>query len=170
MKMNKNNSGFTLIEMLVTVFVFSILMTIAGSIFVQSLDVQRRAFAIQALEENGRFSLELMAREIRFSEVKTTDTNCPANPSTTLSLVHPVNGDIQYSLRGTIISRTVDGVDQVLTSNEVEVTNLNFCVFGQTEGDSVQPRVTISMSLMAGDREPQVIDLQTTITSRLLND
>ena len=156
--------------MLVTVFIVSILFTIAGGIFVQALDIQRRAFAIQDLEENGRFSLEVMAREIRFGEVQSADTNCPASPTTILSITHPINGNVEYSLQSGRIHRIVEGEDTVITASDVEVTSLSFCIDGVTEGDFKQPRVTISLALKAGEIDPQTLELQTTITQRLLND
>ena len=171
MKKNKNNSGFTLVEMLVTVFVFSIIMTIAGSIFVQALDLQRRAFSIQDLEETGRFALETMAREIRFGDIQTADSNCPSSPSDELQIMHPVNGDIIYRHRDTRIVKVTNGTARNLVfDQDLEVTNLRFCVSGVTEGDNIQPKVTILISLSTGKKDTQTIDLQTTVTQRFLND
>jgi prepilin-type N-terminal cleavage/methylation domain-containing protein len=167
MEKRTQNQGFTLIEMLVTVAVFSVLMTIVGAIFVQTLDLQRIAFNLQTIEENSRFALEVMAKEIRFGEMMDPSTSCPGNDS--LSLTHPVNGDIVYSLLDGRIHRNVNGIDTILTGDNVNVTRLSFCVSGTENDDGIQPRVTILMSMETGIKNPQVIDLQTTITSRLLD-
>ncbi len=164
---NKYEKGFTLIEMLVTVSVFTVLMTIIGSIFTQTLDLQRIAFNLQTLEENSRFSLEVMAREIRFGKLTGPSTACPGSDS--LSLVHPVNGDIAYNLVDGRVVRNVNGIDAILTSTKVDVTSLNFCVTGAESGDGKQPMVTILMSMETGIKNPQRINLQTTITTRLLD-
>jgi len=164
---NKHEHGFTLIEMLVTVAVFTVLMTIVGSIFIQTLNLQRIAFNLQTIEENSRFSLEAMAREIRFGELTSPSTACPG--SNTLSLTHPVNGDIVYSLVGGRVVRNVNGIDAILTSVDVDVTNLSFCVTGAESGDGRQPVITILMSMETGTKNPQHVDLQTTITTRFLD-
>jgi len=164
---NKYEKGFTLIEMMVTVAVFTILMTIIGAIFTQTLDLQRTAFHLQTLEENGRFTLETIAREIRFGELTTLSTACPG--SNTLSLVHPVNGDIRYDLVDGRVVRNVNDVNAILTSEKVDVTNLSFCITGADAGDREQPKVTILMSMETGAKNPQKIDLQTTVTTRFLD-
>jgi len=69
-------NGFTLIELMVSVFMFSILMIVVESAFVSSLDMQRRAFSIQQSEENANFMLESMAKEIRVSKVSGPDSDC----------------------------------------------------------------------------------------------
>jgi prepilin-type N-terminal cleavage/methylation domain-containing protein len=164
---NRHEKGFTLIEMLVTVAVFTVLMTIIGAIFTQTLDLQRVAFHLQTLEENSRFSLEVMAREIRFGKLTSPSTVCPGSGS--LSMTHPVNGDISYSLVDGRVVRNVNGIDAILTSKKVNVTSLNFCVTGAESGDGKQPMVTILMSMETGGKIPQQIDLQTTVTTRLLD-
>jgi prepilin-type N-terminal cleavage/methylation domain-containing protein len=171
MKKNTNNQGFTLIEMMVTVAVFSILMTIVGAIFAQTLDLQRAAFNLQNIEENSRFSLETMAREIRFAEIQSSSAACPGSPTNSLRMTHPVNGVIEYYLSAADnrIYRSVNGIDTILTSEDVNVIRLGFCISGVTEGDDEQPRITILMSMEAGVKNPQRVDLQTTITTRLLN-
>lgn len=168
MRKNKKNEGFTLIELLVTVTVFSILMTIVGGIFTQALNLQRRAFMLQVLEENGRFSLETMAREIRFSEISNLPTNCPMSVSGTLNLKHPVNGNIEYKLENGAIHRIVEGVDSVITSDEVEITKLDFCIMGTNKNDDKQPRITVLLTIKTGEQNAQELDLQTTITPRFL--
>ncbi len=165
---NKKEQGFTLIEMLVTVVVFTTLMIIISGIFAQTLDLQRVAFNLQAIEENSRFALETMAREIRFAKLITPSTaECPGTDS--LNFTHPTNGEITYSLIDGQIHRTVDGIDTILTSGSVNITKLSFCVIGAEEDDNIQPKITILMSMETGAKNPQDIDLQTTITTRLLD-
>ncbi len=171
MKKSINNQGFTLIEMVVAVAVFSILMTIVGAIFTQTLNLQRTAFSLQNIEENSRFSLETMAREIRVAEIQNPPAACPSSPTSSLLMTHPVNGEIEYRLSATDnrIHRIVNGIDTILTSEDVNVVRLSFCVSGVTEGDDEQPRITILMSMESGAKNPQKVDLQTTITTRLLD-
>src|SRR3990167_2313335 len=85
-------AGFTIIEVLVSAFVFSIIAIVVGGLFVQILASERRAFACQKIQENGLFIMELMSREIRVSQIENQNSsNCSA---TTLTIQHPVNGTV----------------------------------------------------------------------------
>lgn len=168
-----NKRGFTLIELVVAAFIFSVLVVIAGGSFVSVLNLQRRALNIKKVEENGRFVLELMTRELRVANpINTSDVNCPTSPTNTINFQHPVNGAIGYSLNGTQIQRRVNGVDTVITNPDVEVTRLVFCISGNTVSDDRQPKVTIILSLKSGGSAVQAatIDLQTTVSQRVLSD
>src|SRR5438105_4644914 len=88
--------GFTLIEVMISSLVFSIIMITVSSLFIQILNNQRRAFAMQKIQENSLFIMELMAREIRVSKIE--NQNSPDCTLTSLSITHPVNGPVTYSL------------------------------------------------------------------------
>lgn len=166
----KPNYGFTLIETLLVILLFSTIMILMGSIFVSSLDLQRGALNLQQAEENASFVLELMAKEIRVSQVSGPDTNCPSTPAASLSIVHPINGNISYTLSGNAIHRNVNGVDSVISSNTVEFTRLNFCVLGTPTADNQEPRVTVMAGLKSSKTKQQaVIDIQTTLSQRFLS-
>ncbi len=169
----RNKNGFTLIELVVAAFIFSILVMVAGGSFVSALSLQRRALNIKRVEENGRFILELMSRELRVANpITSSDSVCVTSVVDNISFQHPVNGMIQYSLNGTQIQRQVNGVDTIISNPDVEVVNLNFCISGNVIGDDLQPRVTIVLSIRAGESGPQStrIDLQTTVSQRSLSD
>jgi len=166
----RKGAGFSLIELVVAVFVFSILIVLAGGSFVGALTMQKRALNIKKVEENGRFILELMAREIRVANpINTGDSACPG-PSI-LSFQHPVNGAIQYFLSGGGVYRRVNGVDAAISNPDTIVSRLNFCVSGPANGDGKQPRVTIILGLTSGGAlQSDALDLQTTVSQRVLND
>jgi prepilin-type N-terminal cleavage/methylation domain-containing protein len=65
---NKNHTGFTLIEIVVSTTIFAILMISVGLIFKQSLEGQRRALASQNIQESMRYALEVMSKEMRNAE------------------------------------------------------------------------------------------------------
>lgn len=165
--------GFTLIELIVGVFIFSILIVLAGGSLVPSLELQRRALNIKRVEENGRFVLELMTRELRVANpINTADSGCPGSGGSSLSFTHPVNGSIEYFLSGTAVHRRVNGADSVISNPDVEVSRLTFCVSGNSMADDRQPRVSMILGLKAGGLNSQAdaLDLQTTVSQRVLRD
>ncbi|HZZ99218.1 MAG TPA: prepilin-type N-terminal cleavage/methylation domain-containing protein, partial [Candidatus Paceibacterota bacterium] len=138
---SNQQKGFTLVEMLVASLIFSIIVLAVSEIFVTVLTNQRRAFAAQQIEESGQFAMELMAREIRVSDITDQDsTDCSA---TTLTIDHPVNGTVVYSLNSGVLQRTADGVTTDISSSEVKFSRLNFCVAGSGPTDQEQARVAI---------------------------
>ncbi len=165
--------GFTLVELIVAVFIFTVLITVAGGSFVSGLSLQRRALNLKEVEENGRFILELMARELRVANpITTPNTACPEFGSSFIEFNHPVNGNIRYDLVSSQIQRRVDGVDSIISNPDIEVTDLAFCIDGNSLADNEQPRVTVILRLKAGGlaREAAALDLQTTVSQRVLAD
>ena len=165
----QKNTGFTLIETLAAIWIFSVVMVLMSGIFVTFLDLQRRAFNLQQAEENVSFVLESMAKEIRVSQIAGPDTNCPDSPAASLNITHPVNGNITYSLSDGAIHRNVGGTDSVINSNSVQFTRLAFCISGTANDDNIQPRVTISGAVRSvKTRQQAIIDFQTTLSQRPL--
>ena len=168
-----NKKGFTLVELIVAVFIFSVLVALAGGSFISALSLQRRALNIKKVEENGRFILELMAREIRVANpIATGDNSCPASGTSILAFTHPVNGAIEYSLSGNQVHRRVNGVDSIISSPDVEASRLIFCISGNTTGDDRQPRVSIILGLKTPGSAADVafLDLETSVSQRVLSD
>lgn len=161
----KHQQGFTLVEVLVTSFIFSIIALTVSGLFIQTLAVERRTFASQKIQENGLYIMELMSREIRVSKVQDQDSlNCTA---TSLTIIHPVNGTVVYSLLNGVLQRTADGVTTDLSSSAVTFSRLNFCIAGSGQTDGQQARVTILASIQnKTGREILTTVLQTTVSSR----
>src|SRR3989338_1018473 len=174
-KLKTGNSGFTLVELLLAITLGAIVIMLISGIFAQTLRLQRRAFFIQRVQENLSLMLEAMAKEIRVSTISTPNTNCPSAPVQLLTINHPVNGNIEYSLSlsdNSVHRKLLDsGIDTVLNSTNVKVNRMNFCVSGNSLDDNLQPRVTISLTVQnANGTEIFPIDVQTTVSQRLLSD
>lgn len=175
--------GFSLIEVMTTVMLFSIIMMAVGSIFVQVMKSQRRGFVGQLVQENVTFALETMAREIRVSKLCSDITcategsssyDCSTGFSSDLYISHPVNGPIHYTVDGMRLVRVsaTESSSTYLTSSEVAFTRFNFCVVGGGAADDEQARVAI---LMRAESVPTTaankfsVDVQTTVTLRDLS-
>lgn len=174
MKSHIRQSGFSLIELLIAAAIFTFVVVGVSGLFIQALDLQRRAAGIQKIEENSQFVLESIAREVRVSIVTSGDTDCnPPNPATTATLTinHPVNGVVTYTYdRSSGVGMLLRN-GQPITSDDVDFMTFAFCVSG-SGADNAQTRVTIPMTLQAigGRAATRVsVSLQTTIVSRDLS-
>ena len=171
--MTKHTRGFTLVETLVSILLFATIAMIVGSVFVSSLDIQRRANNIQQTEENASYVLETMIKEIRVSTlpVALADTDCAAAPLPAMAIINSSGVLVVYSLNGTDLIRNAGGVDGVMNSNTVQFQRLAFCVSGAQPSDSKQPRITIIASIQSKNMKQQItVDTQTTISLRGLSD
>ncbi len=167
------NKGFTLIEIIVSLAIFSVLVMIVGGVSVASLNLERKALNLKKVEENSRFVLELMSRELRVADpINTPDNVCPGSGGSFISFTHPVNGNIEYDLVNSQIVRRVNGVESAISNPDVEIASLLFCISGNLAGDRNQPKVSIVLRVRAGGLAGQAttFDLQTTVSERRVVD
>ena len=172
--------GFTLLELMVSLGLFIIVVTLAVGGFVGALRSQRQVAALISANNNVSLALEQMAREIRtgrnFCDPRPAImTTCPAH----VLVFYNAEGDrITYRKDingGAFIERgDFNGASTVfkrITGVGAFVWSLDFFVSGDINNDpgNVWPaRVTIVIGVSA--KEPAisggVIRLQTTISSR----
>lgn len=175
-------SGFTLMEMVVALGIFSAIMLMSIGALVSVQSAQIRSSDVQVVQDNIRFALELMTKEIRQgSEYVGDQLDCSLGCSELRFTKATSSGDAQigYCLdAGELVRFNVtDGQScsaasaAVLTAEEVVVEGLLFYILGQDplpiDG---QARVTISMRVKAqspSQKVETVMDLQTTIVQRL---
>jgi|SRR6185369_4115304 len=65
----KNSAGFTLIEVLISLFIFGILMIATSQIFASSFRGYRYTRAVQKDVETAQFAMNLLAKELRTSSI-----------------------------------------------------------------------------------------------------
>ncbi len=168
----KYTNGFTLVETIITVFIFVIIVTVVIGSFVYALNLQRRGFNIQQVEENANFIFESMTKEIRVSTINTADINCPISfPSACISINHPIDGTVVYSISGTNLLKTINGLQTTLNSNTIQFASLNFYISGTINPDQKQPRVTILATIKSTNTNQQAtINIETTVSQRSLQE
>ncbi len=157
-------AGFTLIELVVAIGIFGLVVIMAVSIFVIALVSQRRIISLRNIEDNGRFALESMAREIR------TGKNFGGG-SNSLSFTNAKGESIIYQLNNKTIEKSSDGGANysAVTGPEVEVDYLNFYLLGQAPGDGLEPRVTITIGFTSQvGSQVSNTKIQNTISERFL--
>jgi len=153
--------AFTLIELLVAMAVFTVVITVVFGLFSTALKGQRRVIALQNIQENGRFLLEFMAKELRMSKINTAN-----GISATLNITRSDDNTVIYTLSNGKIYRNSIQVN----SDEVNI-NGSFYING-VGADGIQPKVTISLTLQGvGNRaeEQAIINIQTTLSQRFLD-
>ncbi len=158
--------GFTIVEVLVTSLIFSIIALTVSAIFIQIINIERRAFAVQKIQDNALLVSEEISRDIRVSRISNQESpNCTA---TTLILIHPIKGTVTYRTSGGIVQRSINGGNYVdISASSVNFSKMNFCILGSLVDDNQSPRTSIVTSVenRTGIEKMQ-INIQTTVTSR----
>ena len=166
LNIKKSQAGFTIVEVLVTSLIFSIIAIILSAIFIKIINIERRGFAVQKIQDNALLVLEEMSRDMRVSRISDQESsNCTA---TTITLTHPIKGTVVYRTSSGIVQRSVGGGSYVdVSGSNVNFTRMNFCILGSLTNDNQSPRVSIVTSVQnRTGKEILQINLQTTTTSR----
>ncbi len=100
-KLIKNNTGFTLTELLISIVISLLILIIVSTTFTLNQRVFRKSILKAELVQNARVSLDLMAREIR--QAKEIATPLPADDSNPDLVAHElefedghIESQIQY--------------------------------------------------------------------------
>lgn len=177
-----NNRGFSLIEILVSIAIFSVVMVAAAGALLTTIDANHKAQAIQSVMNNLNFALESMSRAIRTGDTyhcgdsgslaaNQTPNDCASSGSSFFAFKRSNdNKTIYYYLAGSQIFRAVDASEALaISAPEITVENLKFYVQGAAVSSQAQPRVTIVIQGYAGAtakiRTP--FNLQTTLSQRI---
>lgn len=189
MKSLQTKNGFTLVEMTVSLGLFTIIMFIATSAFLSIVNTDRKARSVRIAADNLNIALEDMSRRIKTGHDYACDDrasgtyDCPggvpsnmlsfddqtSTPSVPVRIVYkratgPTCGIGYDSTQGCILRD-----DKLITSPEIDITGLKFIVSGSDVGsaDNQQPMVVIVIdgSLGSGATESG-FKIQTTVTQR----
>lgn len=174
------NKGFTLAELLVTMVIFVAVISAVIAIFGRVLEQQRRTFTLQNVQDNARYALEAIAREVRMADVLTPDIGDPqAGGFEQLEIINYKGEEVVFRwfynepYKQFKVSRDDGATFTPLTSEDVEITNFQFYVRKCTTGEDpieVQPRVTVSISIRSADplyKAKTEMYLATTVSTRM---
>lgn len=182
--------GFTIVESLIAIGLFSILVTIAVGSFVNALHTQHEVGNLISAQSTVSLSIEQMAREMRTgylfchtADGKLNDSpplavcGCskigssgptgkyPVWQCSELNFLNALSESTTYYVSNGALTRSStnenNGVGQPLTGNDISVKNLTFILRGQLEGDNEPPFVTISISVSPSSTDPA--DASTTL-------
>ena len=180
------NRGFTLIEMMVSVALFSVVMLVGMSSLFTLVSENKRAQALNSVITDLNFTLESMSRTIRTGYAygcSAVGTDCPGgrNHLRFTTVIDGTEHRVQYRFRRTTSRGYVErhllnvstGASQGwvnITSSNVDIKEFDFFLFGASNTDQYQPRVMIALSGTAVSREKNSdFSIQTTITQRVID-
>jgi len=188
--------GFTLIEMMVALSMFTIVMTIALGSLLTLIDANRKSQAVQSLMTNINFVIDDISRNARVGTVYSCSNgrnisrfsqarNCANGGNTALAFesdkgspltatdqfvyryIAPSGGDNGYIEKSTNGGSSFDRV----TDEDISIEYMRFYVTGARNTDSVQPKIIIVMRGVAGalDKIQTEFSIETAVAQRVFD-
>jgi prepilin-type N-terminal cleavage/methylation domain-containing protein len=150
----KQNKGFTLIEFLIYIGLFSILLTITLQMYASIFEVQVESQATSSVASDGKFIMGRFSYDLnRASSIVTPDYL--GTPSASFEVMADA-ANLRYSLSNgnLILENTTLGTTDQLNTGDTSVSNLSFVRLDGGDKDTVQVTFTLtSSSVMKGGAE-----------------
>lgn len=187
----KNKKGFTLLEVVVSVGLFSVLILILTGFLEGVSKAQRSAIAAQDTEESLRYAFEVISKELRSAQ-RSDDECVIGSPNRVFNTAEassigisatPADMDVLYFRNkydecvyyyvhnGQLIVERGDSY--AATPDDITVTGLEFDIADNDidvlPQDRIQPHVTLNLEAESNygrESEKQSLYVQTTISSR----
>ena len=179
----QDKGGFTLVEMLVSLALFTIVLTIALGALLMVIKANQQAKAIKLVVNNLNLSLEGISRELRVGTNICRDRGLSGNACNTPSsgfsdrIFYTTDQNepfASYRVNNGRILWCPQDCDTLsdylpLTGTDVTVEDLRFYVRGSGSGDGMQPMVLVSMNGYTTVNDQRIdLDIQTTVSQRKL--
>ncbi|OGZ31850.1 MAG: hypothetical protein A2V69_03770 [Candidatus Portnoybacteria bacterium RBG_13_40_8] len=151
-----------MVELIVTVAIFIIAITIVASLFVSTLKGFRKNIALQNVQDNARFMIDFMTKELRMSTINNT-TN---GESYALSIIRSDNTNVSYSFSGGNLIRAGSSTGPINSAGIIVTGRFYISGIGS---DAYQPKVTMVLKvedLGTNPEERAVINVQATLSQR----
>lgn len=180
----KIKKGFTLVELMVGMTIFTLILAAVIGILISGIKIQRLILSQQQALDQLSFAIEYMSRALRMAKREDGTFAClsndlsyqnPNSPNISsvrfinhlqgddcqeFSLGGPQGNQIKYSIK---INQVRE--DLYLTSSGLTIQALSFKLQGESKSDTIQPRITIFLNITS----PLILRLQTTISQRNLD-
>lgn len=156
----KSKAGFTLVEILIALVIFSLVIISMTAIAISVIKSQRKAFSLQDVQETSRYILETMSKEIRMSTI-----NSAAGSGLIILNITNAEGDtFDYQFDNT--SQAVLRWGEILSPVNIEVTG-SFDVRKSTFPERAVVTIVMKTKSQGTQAEEQVeIYLQSSLSSR----
>ena len=169
--------GFTLIELMTAVTIFTVIMTISTGSIIGVFDANRKSRSLKTVMSNINLTVESMAKEMRFgrnyhcgSGAVTTPQNC-ASGDTLMSFLSTDDTQITYRLNGTTIEKKIDNDPYAsVTAPDTLIDSLTLYTLGAGTGNTLQPKVIIVVKSHVGTGKSRTdFVLETLVSQRVLD-
>lgn len=157
-KIFSNESGVSIIELLVALGIFSIFIAMAVSGFVQAVSGQKLVLLLMEANDSASLAIEQMSREIRTAEPGSISVSGGG-----IQFQGPT-GAVSYQLSGGVIQRNGDPI--TTTNNNISIALFEAETFSYGRGND---RVVIHITTQVTYKDLNPINsyLQTSITPRI---
>ena len=167
--------GFTMLEMIVSMGVFAIAVLIGVGSLLALTNAQKKALVLQSTQDNLRFALETIARDIKTGDsyhcaddVSLVQVDCPSG-NDSLTFLNVSGATVTFKVSGNRILRSINGglTFDPITSPDIIIEYLTFYVIGSSISDDFHPRVSIVAKGVSGSGSTRSeLNLQTTVSQR----
>ena len=192
-KATRSIRGFSLVELMVSLTIFSVVMTVSIGTLLVLIDANAKAQALYSSMTNMSYVMDSITRNIRTgydhycgiptygmqsSNLPSGSQDCPITARQSSIAFNREADDIRigYRLNGTSIEQKEGTKDWVrVTAADVRVDSFEFTVVGTDDAvndhDTVQPRISLYIDgkVNNGLETDTDFSLQTTVTGRILD-
>lgn len=156
------NSGFSLIELSISMGILMVLIGILTTLFGQILDVQVESKATSTVDQNGKFIMARLTYDLKSASAIVTPAN-PGDTTDTLQItVNSVNYIYSLDSSGNLLL-TQNSVSNHLNSESVTISGLSFTRIGNKDAnDTIRVAFTVTSKMQQANR-PEVKSFQTTL-------
>lgn len=180
-----NQSGLTLLEMMIAVSLFTIVMLISTTLFIRAIDSQQRSVNSKELQEGLNYALAYMANEATGVlqdpsidcisvplSCSATNFFCTDNSDTELLFTNAGNRCVVFEIANDAASiprlQMTRGSDvEFITPASIRITSLKFSVSNTDDATYPIGRATMSITgqTLTGQEYPETLRLQTTVAN-----
>lgn len=184
-----SRSGFSLIELMVSVALFSVVMLVSVGSVLALVSANRKAQALQSVMNNLNIAIDGMVRSIRMGSVYhcgdigdyAVARSCQNGD--VLIAFEPFGGNpsspadqwvFWYNATAKRLYKSEDGgaTPFALTAPEIQIEEAKFYVVGAESGDNIQPKVVIVLRGVAGAQDAKTrstFSVQSTAVQRVID-
>jgi prepilin-type N-terminal cleavage/methylation domain-containing protein len=178
MSRRKQQQGFTLIELMTSLSIFAIVVTISLGAILGIFNANRKSRSLRTAMSGLNLALETMSREMRYgtryhctsSGTLTDPLNCTSG-DTFISFLGSDNVQLSYRLNGTILERSQGSEGYLpVTAPDLIIDAFTFYVSATDPNDVYQPKVFITVKGHVGTGGSRTdFALQTLVSQRALD-
>jgi len=184
-----DKKGFTLIEVMVSVVLFTVIIMSVTSIFKMAINAQRNAIAAQNVQESLKYFFEITGKEMRMAIKNNGSCDTAFVPIGTIfgldtnsygdtlhfknytgeCVTYFLEKDYNNVMHFAVARKTLDGTKvDFISPEKISINSLHFVLRAGSMSPAPQPLVTMNMSASAigSSKFQSNMTLQTSISSR----